>query len=449
MTRRLAVLRRLVLVLAAAACSPFLAGRATVAGGCGCRGMLSDEFDAADAGLIREWIVQVPFDSSTWKLAEVAAGDGLVLARSEDGAVHAIRADGAAGSAVGTIAWSRPLDAAAGRAWAPTLGRDFVLVTGNRVIRALDRETGSVVWERPTGAETAAAAVQSGDCVYVPLINHRVLWLSMKPYETGSTAPAPSIPDVERRPPVTTPVSREPVEQLSIDSGGRLVVSPAALGDGVLWATDEGFVALERTSRGWIRHELPGSSGESPGRRMPFELTGQPVIRGNAVFFSTAAGSLARIDFKAADRPGLRTTWMESLPDLPTAGPLVSDDVVVVGLGPSGIAAYAAADGRSLWRIDLVGTPVGVVGGRVWIIDEMNRLTAIDLATGSWRHSYCLGCFTLPVPNDRSERLLLASPRGVVVSLAAPAAPAALPAPVTGDARPTAPVVEDPDATPP
>ena len=94
------------------------------------------------------------------------------------------------------------------------------------------------------------------------------------------------------------------------------------------------------------------------------------------------------------------------------------------------------------------------MGGRAWLIDEVGRLTALDLSSGVRRLSLSLGCFTLPVVNNLTERLILASPEGLVASLAPPAPPAApaakRPGPVSdGDRPPAAPAPEDPDATPP
>jgi hypothetical protein len=131
---------------------------------------------------------------------------------------------------------------------------------------------------------------------------------------------------------------------------------------------------------------------------------------------------------------------------------VVNGDVVVVALGPAGVVGLSMADGRVLWKSDLAGTPVAIVGRGVWLHDTVGRLTALDVATGSRLRSLRLGCFTLPVINTLTERIILASPQGLVASLAPPPTPAAAPrqpvnAAVPGPAAEPAP--EDPDATPP
>jgi hypothetical protein len=59
-----------------------------------------------------------------------------------------------------------------------------------------------------------------------------------------------------------------------------------------------------------------------------------------------------------------------------------------------------------------------VVGDRVWIIDRTGRLAGIDLATGERRERLCLGGFSFPVVNAESDRLILASPDGLLAVLA-------------------------------
>lgn len=461
MSNLVAVVRRLLpaVILALAATSSALGQ------GCLC-GTLADEFRAADAGLVREWIVQTPFNSATARLEGVTVGDGLVVVQSGDGGVHAIRTTTGPGGRAGTVAWSRSIGAAVGHAWPPTVGSRLVVVASELAVHALDRETGDIEWDRPTGSLTAAPAVQSGGWVYAPLQTNRLWRLPVNPLGEGdgSTAtpnaatpnaadPAATGRDAAKAADAVPPA--ESLDPVSIDAGGSLDAAPIPLGSGVLWTSANGLVVLEPTSLGWVRHQLPETGSPSWVQQSPLALAGPPAVRGNSIFIATQTDGVARVELNAPKRPGLRTTWAATLPDRATSGPFVSGDTVVVAIGPSGIVALAADDGRELWRCDLAGTLVAVAGGRAWILDTVGRLTAIDLATGSRLQSFCLGCLTLPVVNPGTERLLLASPGGLIVSLAPPAAPPA-PAAATGqppvtalDAPPPAAGLADPDATPP
>lgn len=419
---------------------------AAVAGCAGCpSGTLADEFRAADAGLVREWIVQVPFDSAAWRLGHVVLGDGLVLVQSGDGGVHAIRASGTDGTAAGTVAWSRAMPAAAGHSWPPMVGARLVYVTSEKDVHALDRDTGAVAWERSTGGLTAAAAAESGRWVYVPLETGRLLRLPADPFGRADAdrADAPPPAADAREGPPSPPESLDPV---IVDTGGRLDRSPVPIDGGVIWGTESGLVALQPTSARWIRHRFPETTAT---REAPMTLVGSPVVRRDEIFVVTADGMLARIALNAPKHPGLWAAWSRSLPDRPDSGPIVSGDTVLVSLGPSGIAAVAAADGAERWWSCLDGTIVAAAGGRAWVLDDAGRLTALDLASGMPRGSWSVGCFTLPVVNTISERIVLASPSGQVVSLAPPTPAAAQPPVTAADAPEAEGGPADPAATPP
>jgi hypothetical protein len=119
---------------------------------------------------------------------------------------------------------------------------------------------------------------------------------------------------------------------------------------------------------------------------------------------------------------------------------------VVVSLGPWGIAGFDVANGDLRWQVPAVGLPVAITDSRVWCLDSTGFLVARDLMSGETRERLCLGDFTIPVVNTVSERLVLASPRGLVVSLAprslSSAAPV-VPPPVQAPEAPAAPADDE------
>jgi outer membrane protein assembly factor BamB len=178
------------------------------------------------------------------------------------------------------------------------------------------------------------------------------------------------------------------------------------------------------------------------------------VVRDRSIFAATTAGDLARIDLPVK-KTDLQLVWHTVLPGPAFSGPFLSGDTVVVSLGDLGIAAYSAETGVERWQTCLTGKILAVGGGRVWLIDELGKLSAFDLADGSPRERLCLGPFTLPVVNIHSDRLLLASSSGMLVSLAPRATGTPTPAEAADPADPaaTSPVAparepSDPAATP-
>jgi hypothetical protein len=159
------------------------------------------------------------------------------------------------------------------------------------------------------------------------------------------------------------------------------------------------------------------------------------VVKDGDIFVATKAGDVARITrsprgltansgvVTVKDKEGKETKqpytgWHHVIEEVPDGGPLVGGDTVVVSLGPDGVAAFAAATGDLLWKEPAMGRPVAITGDQVWCLEATGFLVARDLATGVRLGRLCLGCFTIPIVNTTSERLVLASPGGLVVSLA-------------------------------
>jgi outer membrane protein assembly factor BamB len=435
------------------------------------RGTAGDELVAARAGLVREWIVQIPFDSSASRLERVVVGDGLVVAQSGDGGVHAVQASAAAGeSRPGSVLWSQRLGRPGGPALAAGIGPGLVTVAHDLDLHALDRRTGHVAWHEPLGTLPHAPAVPVGDWVYVGMGSGGMLRLPARPRSTtGASEPEPAPPprrgkaaepaqddapaDDEppaRRRPAKQPaakreVSEESRQPIALDSGGPVEWPPQPFAEGVVWCTKAGrIVAIEPSANGWNRFQ----------EELPAAPAGPPVVRGTSLFATTggdrgaATAEFVRIDLVRERNERLATVWRTPLPGRPVGGPLLAGGLVVASLGPDGIAACAADTGAPAWRSHVVGTIVAATGRLVWCLDDMGGLTALDLATGLPRFSLCLGGFTVPVVNTATDRLVLASPRGLVVSLA-PAVPEPPPAPPPAQQAKPARKTERSDATAP
>ena len=412
------------------------------------RGTAGDELVAARAGLVREWIVQIPFDSSTSRLERVVVGDGLVVAQAGDGGVHAVQTAAAAGeSRPGSVLWSQRLGRPGGPALAAGIGPGLVTVAHDLELHALDRRTGHVSWHESLGTLPHAPAVPVGDWVYVGMGSGGMLRLPARPRSTtaapepepapparrGEPAQADAPADADapaRRRPAKKPAAKREVsvesrQPIALDSGGPVEWPLQPFAEGVVWCTTAGrIVALEPSANGWNRFE----------EELPDAPAGPPVVRGTSLFAVTGADRNAattefvRVDLVRKRNEKLATIWRTPLPGRPIGGPLLAGGLVVVALGPDGIAACTADTGAPAWRSHVVGTLVAATGRLVWCLDDMGGLTALDLATGLPRFSLCPGGFTMPVVNTATDRLVLASPRGLVVSLA-PAVPEPPPAP--------------------
>jgi outer membrane protein assembly factor BamB len=441
----------------------------TAACGQGClAGTAADEFTAASIGLTREWILQLPGVAPGWHLEEVVVGDGLVVAQVNDGTTHAIASapfqDGttAVGSPrPGSWLWSRRTSDVGGPVTPAGIGSEIVAVPATDGVTALERPTGRFRWHETFGQPPSAGVATVGDWVYVPTSGGTVNRFAVNPVrqndqptptpadaksgggqsgDAGQPQRKPGDKKADKKGKKKQPQNLSPV---AINDGGRghVELTPLPLADGVLWCTTDGLlVTLQSSAPDW--------------RRLDYSLVnppaGAPVVRGSSVFAATTAGDLARIDLPRSLRR-LELAWHATLPGPARTGPFVAGDTVVVSLGELGIIAYSAETGERLWQTCLTGTILAAGGNRIWVIDPVGRLSALDLATGEPRESVCLGPFTLPVVNTVSDRLLLATRGGTLVCLAPRGAEGTpTPAAPTGATAPAAPArgPSDPGATP-
>ena len=395
-------------------------------------GTVADEFEAARLGLEREWVVQVPFDSAAWRLEHVVVGDGLVVAQAADGGVAAIPTRSVPGEPRrGTVAWSYRLGHGVAPIEAAGIGPDLVTIARGRTLVAVDAATGETRWERPLRTVASSSAVPSAGWVYAPLDAGGILRFpedpTVKPAESDEEKPAgadKAAGSVEE--PGTGPRPGERLAPIEISSDGEVDFPPLAFRGGIVWCTVDGrMTALVRTPEADERFDFDLGAPAS----------GSPVVAGDDVFVATKAGDVARITVSprgltansgvfvvkgddGKDKEVAFTGWHTVIDEVPEGSPVVGGDAVVVSLGPSGLAAFAAETGELMWQEPATGRPLVITGDRVWCLETTGFLVARDLSTGARLGRLCLGCFTLPVINPKGERLVLASPGGLVVSLA-------------------------------
>ena len=408
------------------------------AGGSLC-GTLADETVAERAGLKRDWMITLPVDGYRAQLRHVVVGDGLVVAQTADGGVHALRSGSSApGAPCPGPLWSviagnpdDPLVPAA-------IGPDLVAVAHGLELYALERSTGRTMWHQQLRHSPPVGGVVLQDWVYQPDGTSTVLRLPTNPHRDNSVKAAPASTTAS-----TTAKAKgagtasekgkadkeaaaakgkkggkngaedstaESLLPVKLNSGGILDSAALPFGNGLLWSTRGGtIVALEQNKYGWQRNEFY-LNNDQPG----------PVaIRGSSIFAATVVRDLARIDSLVQGGGGLRLNWQISLDGTPDDGPFVAGDTLLIALGPDGIRAFSTETGLLLWKSCLQGRILAVAAGRVWMLDQLERLTSLDLETGEPRDQFCLGPFKFPVSNRVTDRLVLAAPEGTIISLGA------------------------------
>jgi outer membrane protein assembly factor BamB len=393
-------------------------------------GTLADAFVAEELGLRREWIVQVPFNTSATRLEHVTVAGGIVIAAAGDGSLHGIAApvDPAPDAtsqepppAPGTLLWSHFPDPGDGSLRPPAVGSGIVVIAGDFAALGIDLVSGRTLWREPLPSPAVAAAAITGDWVYVPVEGGRLVRLAVNPYR------APAIQRVLEKPAAgektvtrsdadsaVSATSGTKVPPLLLSTHGSLVLPPLPLEDGVLWCTTDGLLTwLTPAQPEWVRAEF--TLGRSPAGRPLISTTAGDKAIFMACNMGPAASDVIRISLLPS---GLVFAWITPLDDAVAGGAIRSGDAILVPLATGGLAALAAADGKRLWTHPRRVQLLTVTSGRLWCIDDMGRLATLDPADGRRLEQFCLTPFRVPVVNDTTNRLIVASPGGIIASLA-------------------------------
>ena len=373
-------------------------------------GTAADPFEADRVGLTREWIVQLPFDSDRYRLNQIDVGRWMVVAQSEDGLVHAVRAGSGEATEAGKpppgiLLWSTPLGLPKDSLQAAGIDRDLVTINRDMNTFGIDSRTGSIFWKRRLPSPSSSGSFPVGDWVYVPLWDQTMYRLPVNPYRNPNSSDKEGGSDSKKN--SSSQASLDPVR---IKTHGLIEQQPLQFGDGVVWCTDNGrLTAIEPAEEGWERHEF--FLRDNPN--------GPVAVHGTVVFAATEKGELARFEDASG---GLRLTWRFLLetslhPNQKRPQLMVHDEILLVSLGEEGIAAHQSSTGERLWKTPLQADFLACIGSHLWCYDTQNRITAIRLKDGIEDAWLCPGPFTIPVTNRSSEHLILASPRGLLASL--------------------------------
>ncbi len=373
-------------------------------------GTAADPFETDRVGLTREWIIQLPFDSDRYRLNQVDAGRWMVVAQSQDGLVHAVRAGigdmtETGKPSPGSLLWSTPLGLPKDSLQSAGIDRDLVTINRDANTFGIDSRTGSIFWKRKLPSPPSAGSFPVGDWVYVPLWDETMYRLPVNPYRNPADSEKSESSDSKNN-----SSSRANLNPVRIKAHGRIEQQPMQFGDGVIWCTREGrLTVMEPGEEGWERHEFFLRDNPS----------GPVEVQGAVAFATTKKGEL--VCFEDATR-GLRLTWRFLLgtslhPNMKRPQLMVHNGIVLVSLGEEGIAAHNSSTGEQLWKTRLQADFLACVGSHLWCYDIQNRITAIRLSDGAEDAWLCPGPFTIPVINRFSERIILASPRGLLASL--------------------------------
>jgi outer membrane protein assembly factor BamB len=266
----------------------------------------------------------------------------------------------------------------------PATGDGLVFAAGDDVVTALDQRTGRTLWRTPLGSPVAAplywdsgslfASTEAGDLVALYPEDGRVLWRTA----LGSPLAVAPTPSGEQ---LFVALRDGQLASLDLASGRSTWTYP-------LKESVTGMLALEEQLLIGTRSNLLHSFALDRARirwskKVGADIAGAPVADDDLIYFAAFDNILWALD---RGNGGLK--WRRNLSSRPAGGPLRADNIVLLPLVTTDIAAYLATTGAESFVIRAVDEPGGVPLG-VPFLRENTRPTAPRLiamsSAGSFR----------------------------------------------------------------
>jgi outer membrane protein assembly factor BamB len=395
------------------------------------------------------WRIYVPTEGRRDGIVRVQVLDNLILVQTVSGTVSALN------PVDGSTLWRTRL----GAAYRPAqpLGSNehaVYLVQGTRLF-SLDRKTGQLRWEydMPNAANAAPAADE--EHVFVPMGTRDLLAFDVPvagtPVEPSKLKPGtdkkPETPSSEGEPKEGTPSQGKSAKDYSVYGVSGKTLSGGISGNrvtavGALSSAREAFHSfipgieprllwtyvseshLEGTplltADSVVVTDTAGTTfvlskeNHTVRARFPSEA---PVSAPMAQYEHTAYIASQDANLYAYDLASLVLAWRFTAGGPIVRKPEVNDDDVYVAVDRIGLSRLERGTGREVWRNPNAGRFLAANHKFVYAAGSDGRLLVLDRARGRQLGSYDAREFVVPVSNQWTDRLYLASHDGLLVCL--------------------------------
>lgn len=270
----------------------------------------------------------------------------------------------------GAVIWKAPL----ATTLTPATGDGFVFAAGDRHLTALDQRTGSAQWRTPLDGQVAGplywdsgwllTSTDKGELLAVRGHDGQIVW--RVPFESPLAA-LPTTADDR----LYAALQDSRIVALDLESGAILwTVSLDEAVTGMLALNDQLLVG----TRGDRLHSLSLDRGRRRwAQKAGGDVAGEPVADQDHIYFAAFDNVVRALD---SDSGNLK--WLRGLPSRPAGGPLRAENVVLVPLATTEIAAFDAATGAPAFTIRAVGELGAVPFLRETPLQTTPRLIAIS-----------------------------------------------------------------------
>jgi outer membrane protein assembly factor BamB len=373
--------------------------------------------------LVKAWHVYAPTAGKRDGLLSVQVFDDQVLVQTRSGLVSVIRMQD------GTIEWSVPVGIPYRGAVPLGRNRDSVFVIHGRQLYVLNRRTGTVQWTFSLPYAASAAPVADDERLYLCVATGRFLVYEL-PRPTKASAPAKIAAEKESAPLPPVDLSTRVGDMNQVDHTSSSVTA------------DRGADWL---NRGPQPHLLWQYLGTSPLEQSPLIAPDVVLLAGaDGTFFATtrdlritkyrfkADAPLAapvgqynetayvastEYDVYALDMLAGKITWRFVSGTPITRKPEVNDDDVYISPNRPNLARVDRLSGEKKWSNAKADRFLAANKKFVYAFDANGQLLILDHKHGTILFALDTRDFVVPVTNQLTDRLFLASNDGLLVCL--------------------------------
>ena len=329
-------------------------------------GGLVPETTAMRHGLTRSWFAQAEINAQSARLATIGLYHDTLFVTSDHGLVQAWNAE------TGEKLWSEQVGNGAHPTSAVGASESVAAVTYGTNLYLFERATGKSLGKRALTGVPAAPPAIAGNNVYIPM--RREL---MEVHEIQRT---------NERPPVT---------RMSLGNSSH---QPVVGHESISWATDVGHVYMVSIDGG-PRNQVEAYGG----------VAAPMTFRAPNLF----VGSLGGYVYAFNESNG-RTLWRFTAEEAVRQAPIVINNAVYVIPEFGGMFSVDANTGSELWHAPQIKQFVAAGKNRVYCFDSVDRFVSIDAKTGARVDVLPVSGYRLPLANWTTDRIYLASDKGLV-----------------------------------
>jgi outer membrane protein assembly factor BamB len=319
----------------------------------------------------------------------------------------------------GTVQWHGPVGEPYRVTLAPGYNKRSIFVYSGVRLYSLDRKTGALQWQFDPPHAPGAPPVADDKLIYLALGTNS-LYAFLLPEAPRREEPKPAEEPAKTAPGIS-PLTKLPLSAITADRPvnwlgvappieyywdypvlGRLEQAPLLADEYILVADSNGtfFVNIK----------------DDRGEKYRFQA--------NAPLSATLAqyGAVAYVpsrDFSvfALDIPNGRILWRFTADRNIVRKPAVTDEDLYVASEGAGIFRVDRETGRGIWRNTEAERFLALNKTCVYALDRWGRLLVLDRARGSLLSALDVRDFNVPVRNEVTDRVYLASNDGLIVCL--------------------------------